>query len=187
MTTNLRHFLRLYWLPGLILLAAFGLRIYRLDAQSLWYDEGYSLHLARMPLAESTRWTARDLVPPLYYYLLHYWILATGASEFAARMFSVCAGILALPLGYCIGRRLFGRLAGLLVMLFFALSPLYVWHAQDARMYMLLTSVDVVAIYALTMILTTETCQVSQDLTGLRWWWLWGFALIALIDRKSVV
>jgi mannosyltransferase len=186
MTTNLRHFLRLYWLPGLILLAAFGLRIYRLDAQSLWYDEGYSLHLARMPLAESTRWTARDLVPPLYYYLLHYWILATGASEFAARMFSVCAGILALPLGYCIGRRLFGRLAGLLVMLFFALSPLYVWHAQDARMYMLLTSVDVVAIYALTMILTTETCQASQGLIGLRWWWLWGLALVALIYTHTI-
>ena len=186
MTTNLRHPLRLYLLPGLILLAAFGLRVYRLDSQSLWYDEGYSLHLARMSLAESTRWTARDLVPPLYYYLLHYWILATGVSEFAARMFSVCAGILALPLGYRIGRRLFGRLAGLLVMLFFALSPLYVWHAQDARMYMLLTSVDVVAIYALTMILTTETCQVLGDLTGLRWWWLWGLALIALIYTHTV-
>ena len=52
-------------------------------------------------------------------------------------------------------------------MLFFALSPLYVWHAQDARMYMLLTSVDVVAIYALTMILTTETSVVFRDLRGL--------------------
>jgi len=186
MTTNLRHLSRLYLLSGLILLVAFGLRVYRLDAQSLWYDEGYSLHLARMPLAESTQWTARDLVPPLYYYMLHYWTLATGTSEFAARMFSVCAGILALPLGYCIGKRLFGRLAGLLIMLFYAFSPLYLWHAQDARMYMLLTSVDVVAIYALTRILT-ETWQVSQDLPSLRSWWLaWGLALIALIYTHAV-
>jgi len=184
MTTNLRHIPRLYLLSGLILLVAFGLRVYHLDAQSLWYDEGYSLHLARMPLSESTQWTARDLVPPLYYYLLHYWILATGTSEFAARMFSVCAGILALPLGYCIGKRLFGGLAGLLTMLFLALSPLYVWHAQDARMYMLLTSMEVVAIYALTRILT-ETCQVSQ-VTGLRWWWLWGLALVGLIYTHTV-
>jgi len=141
-----------------------------------------------MPLAESTRWTARDLVPPLYYYLLHYWILATGASEFAARMFSVCAGVLALPLGYCIGRRLFGRRAGLLVMLFFALSPLYVWHAQDARMYMLLTSVDIIAIYALTMILTmrNNTSEVSENLRGLSYRWLWGLALVALIYTHTV-
>jgi mannosyltransferase len=186
MTSNLRHLPRLYLLSGLILLAAFGLRVYRLNAQSLWYDEGYSLYLARTSLAESAHWTARDLVPPLYYYLLHYWILATGASEFAARMFSVCAGILALPLGYCIGKRLFGRLAGLLMMLFFALSPLYVWHAQDARMYMLLTSVDVAAIYALTRILT-QTWQVSGDQPGLRWWWLlWGLTLIVLIYTHTV-
>ena len=37
----------------LILLAAFALRAYRLDAQSLWYDEGLSVHLASLPLGET--------------------------------------------------------------------------------------------------------------------------------------
>ena len=36
----------------LVLLLAFALRVYRLDAQSLWYDEGLSVHLAALPLQQ---------------------------------------------------------------------------------------------------------------------------------------
>jgi predicted membrane-bound mannosyltransferase len=59
-------------LPLVITLLALTLRLYRLEAQSLWYDEGVSVYLARMSLPQLTAWTADDIQPPLYYYLLHF-------------------------------------------------------------------------------------------------------------------
>ena len=54
-----------------IMLLALALRLYRLDAQSLWNDEGTSVALAQRDLATITRNAADDIHPPLYYYLLH--------------------------------------------------------------------------------------------------------------------
>jgi hypothetical protein len=41
------------WPLMAFLLIAFGLRVYHLDAQSLWSDEGLSLYRARLPLNEN--------------------------------------------------------------------------------------------------------------------------------------
>ena len=51
-----------------ILLLAFALRVYRLDSQSLWYDEAVTAKVASQGIGELTRWTADDIQPPLYYY-----------------------------------------------------------------------------------------------------------------------
>ncbi|RMF28717.1 MAG: hypothetical protein D6759_15260, partial [Chloroflexi bacterium] len=128
----------------LLLLLAWALRLYRLDAQSLWYDEGYSVFLAGKPLAESLRWYAGDFTPPLYGFLLTLWLPLAGQSEFAARFPSVLAGLLTVAwtarLGWDLARRAIapkGRWAvGFLAGLLAALSPFYLWHSQDARMYM---------------------------------------------------
>ncbi|MCS7001252.1 MAG: hypothetical protein NZ518_00235, partial [Dehalococcoidia bacterium] len=53
---------------------AFGLRVANLGGQSLWYDEGFSVFLARHAVADIIRLTAGDIHPPLYYVLLHGWI-----------------------------------------------------------------------------------------------------------------
>jgi len=124
----------------LITLLGLGLRLYHLDAQSLWYDEGFSVYLARVGLGEITANTAADIQPPLYYYLLHGWIQLFGDTELALRSLSVLFGVLTIPLMYAMALRLFSsRLAGLLAALLIAVSPLHVWYAQEARMYTLLT------------------------------------------------
>ena len=77
---------------------AFALRVYRLPAQSLWYDEGVSWYLTRMSWPALTVWTANDIQPPLYYYLLWLWVRLAGSSEYALRFLSVFFGTLTLPL-----------------------------------------------------------------------------------------
>ena len=119
----------------LVLLLAFGLRVAGLDRQSLWYDEGVSAYLTTLPIAEMTRWTAEDIQPPLYYYLLAGWAGAFGHSEAALRWLSVLFSLLTVALAYRAGRRLHSPGAGLLAALFCAVSPLYVWYAQEARNY----------------------------------------------------
>lgn len=133
----------------LIVLLAFFLRLYRLDHQSLWYDEGFSVYLARMSLGEITARTASDIHPPLYYYLLHLWLGPFGDSEFVLRFFSLVFGLLTVPLIYALGRRLLSTASGLLAALLLAISPLYLWYSQEARMYTLVTFLCLLSSYLL--------------------------------------
>jgi mannosyltransferase len=136
----------------LIMLLALGLRLYRLDSQSLWYDEAFSVYLARMDLEEITGRTAADIQPPLYYYLLHDWIALFGDGEAALRSLSVLFGVLAVPLMCAVAWQLFrSRLTGLLAALLVAVSPLHVWYGQEARMYTLLTFLCLLASYFLLL------------------------------------
>jgi 4-amino-4-deoxy-L-arabinose transferase-like glycosyltransferase len=141
----------------LITLLGLVLRLYRLDAQSLWYDEGFSVYLAGMDLGEITARTAVDIQPPLYYYLLHGWIQLFGDSEWAVRSLSVLFGTLAVPLIYAVAWELFRRhLAGLLVALLLAVSPLQVWYAQETRMYTLLVFLSLLSTYLLLAVVNTK-------------------------------
>ena len=63
---------------GLILLAGAALRLYRLGADSLWYDETVSTFLAGSRLPELLRHTAGDIHPPGYYILLRGWLVLMG-------------------------------------------------------------------------------------------------------------
>lgn len=134
-----------------------GLRLYGLDAQSLWYDEGFSVYLARMDLDEITARTAADIQPPLYYYLLHGWIGLFGDGERALRGLSVLFGVLTVPLAYAVAWQLFrSRLAGLLAALLVAVSPLHVWYGQEVRMYTLLTFLCLLSSYLLLLVVEAE-------------------------------
>lgn len=128
------------WLWAAALLAlcllAFALRVYRLEAQSLWYDEGVTAYLATLSLPDLTAWTADDIQPPLYYYAVWAWVRLAGAGEFALRFPSALAGVLVVPCLAWLGRRVAGsRGAGLLAGLLGAVSPLHLWYAQEARNY----------------------------------------------------
>ncbi len=133
---------------GLILLA-FALRVYRLPAQSLWYDEGVSWYLTGMPLPALTEWTANDIQPPLFYYLLWLWTRLAGTSEYALRFPSVIFGVLTVPLIWITGWRLLGKRPAWLAALILSISPLHVYYAQEARMYTLLTFLGLLSSYLL--------------------------------------
>jgi len=89
----------------LILLLACVLRVYYLDAQSLWYDEGLSVHLAWLPLAETIAQSAVTDHPPLHAVLLNLWMRVVGSSEFSVRFVSVFFGTLVVALTYALGQR----------------------------------------------------------------------------------
>ncbi len=121
----------------LVLLLALGLRFYRLDAQSLWSDEGNSAGLAGRSLPLITAAAAGDIHPPLYYYLLHFWAQVWGTSEHDLRALSALAGLALVALVFLIGQALFGRGVGLIAAALAAINPFQVYYSQEARMYML--------------------------------------------------
>ncbi|NOX62575.1 MAG: hypothetical protein GXP42_11625 [Chloroflexi bacterium] len=120
-----------------ILLTAFAIRLHRLGVESLWYDETVSALLAAKPLAEMWAHTARDIHPPLYYGLLHFWTQGAGNSEFALAYFSLIFGLIAVALAAHLGLSVYGPRVGLMAALFMAINPFFVWYAQEVRMYSL--------------------------------------------------
>jgi 4-amino-4-deoxy-L-arabinose transferase-like glycosyltransferase len=136
------------WLAvaGAVVLLAFALRAYGLSAQSVWFDEGWSWHLAKLPLAEMARVTAADRSPALYYVLLHAWVGLAGESEFALRFLSVCADVITVALLVAFGRAL-ARSAVPVAALLYALCPFALWYAQETRMYALVAALCVASCY----------------------------------------
>lgn len=116
---------------------AFGLRLARLGADSLWYDETVSAVLANKSLPALVAHTAGDIHPPGYYLLLHGWVRLAGSSEFTLGFFSLFWGVLLVALAYRLGAKLFGPAAGTLAALLVALSPYNLWYSQEVRMYTL--------------------------------------------------
>lgn len=118
-----------------------GLRFYRLDQQSLWTDEVYSIQVARAPLGEICQQSARlNNSLPAYFLLLRPVVGSQGSDlDARARWLSALAGALTVPV--FIGVVLLWRkdekvalLAGLLL----AINPLHLWYSQEARAYALM-------------------------------------------------
>ncbi|MCD6285752.1 MAG: glycosyltransferase family 39 protein, partial [Anaerolineae bacterium] len=107
-------------------LLIFALLILTLDAQSIWWDEGISLHLAGLPWGEIIRDRAANIHPPLYFLILKAWMGLVGRTPFAGRALSALAMTL-LPAAVTrfltrrVGARA-GRAAALLV----ALGPPFI-------------------------------------------------------------
>ena len=142
----------LYWLVLLaLLLAAFALRLFRLDAQSLWWDEGISLHLATSTLGELVRDRLNNIHPPLYFILLKGWLALVGVSPFTGRYLSTLAALIQVALVYALARQWGGPrrtawpwlAAGLLL-----IAPLSIIYGQEIRVYAFLPAVYLVMLLA---------------------------------------
>jgi len=161
------------WALVLLVVAAFGIRLYNLNAKSLWSDEGLSLQRAQQPVSlipqnlnliptgpdyhngttQEPMIKSHDLHPPLYFLLMHFWIQVAGKSEFALRFPSVVGATLALPLFYALTHTLLSRKAGFWAALLSASSPFYLWHAQEVRMYTWVVTLSLASVYALLPLL----------------------------------
>lgn len=134
-----------------VVLAAFALRLWRLDAQELRGDEAFGYFFSL-----DAPWTILDRTldlgephPVVSYWLQHGWLRLAGESEFALRFQSVWWNTLAVALvahlAYLLGM---GPRAVGLAALMMALSPYILWHAQDARMYSMSLALTLAAMVA---------------------------------------
>src|SRR5450759_1174580 len=133
-------------LLAIVILALF-LRVYHWGTQSVWYDEAFSIWVAKMDLAQLARVTAADTHPPLYFLILHGWIGLFGDSELAVRFLSALFGVLAIPMMYMLGKLLFDSEAGLWGALILAMSSFNIAYSQEARMYTLMLLLALLSMY----------------------------------------
>ncbi len=143
-------------LPVLLaVLLACALRVYHLDFQSLWGDEGISLLRAGLPFDEMLRTLPAEHVPG-YWVVLRWWVALAGTTDFALRYLSVLPSVLAIAFAYRLAADLGSRRAGLIAALLLATSTFQVWYAQEARMYAGLMATGIGATWLLWRLLTSR-------------------------------
>lgn len=129
-------------------LLGLGLRSWRLDWQPLWWDEGYSVYFATEPLARMVWLTGHDIHPPLYYALLHGWLLwLHSAQPTILRLFSVFSSIISLPLLGWFTYLLFPKQPRrwFVALLLLLVNPLHLFYSQEVRMYALAMTLGLVS------------------------------------------
>ncbi len=153
----------------LVAAVALAFNLYRLGAPSIWFDEAFSVELARQPLPQLWHiiWGPEPNME-LYYLFLHFWSGLTGflglyPTEFVVRFPSAIFAALSSVMVFLLGRRFLGLTAAIVGAGLYILNNLQLTYAQQTRAYSLQLLLICIAWYALFAVL-------SQQPHHKRWW-----------------
>ncbi len=170
------------WLLVALLLATLALRLYRLDAQDVWWDEARNIDVASRALAHIATAGELDIHPPVYFYLLHVWLGLAGQTAFAIRFLSTAFGVALVALMFALGRRVGGFWVGFFAALGAAFLPFLLGEAQEARMYTM-----VLAWLAAAGIALLAATDQPAPRFSIRWLAFSAFSAAALLTHYSAV
>ena len=158
-----------YWALGGILAIFSGVALGNMTRWSIWFDEAFSAYLTRFDLLQITQFTAQDVHPPVYYWLLKIWTEVFGSSLLSVRSLSLFCALIGLVGLYFVVRYLMkSKLYGLAAVIAAALTPTLVRFTDEARMYTLVFAIVMWATYVLLRAVETNR----------RWLWaLYGVLL----------
>ena len=104
---------------------------------NLWFDESYSVDIAKHSFSEIWTIGSHDVHPILYYFILHIVGMITNYNLIALRMVSLVSLILVGVLGYTHIRKDFGEKTGILFSFLVFFLPVTAEYAGELRMYSL--------------------------------------------------
>ena len=148
-----------FWL-ALIFGVGASLRLYGLEFQSLWHDEGLQYYVATKNSVGELIGQSRSFHPPLSFIINHLFLLL-GQSDFFLRLPSALFGIASLPVLYVLARDLTSKQVAVFAVFVLALSPFHLWYSQEGRMYSQLMFLSL-----LSSVLLLEALRRSK----LSWW-----------------
>jgi hypothetical protein len=157
----------------------------------LWFDEALTVDIARLPLHAIPGALKQDGAPPLYYYLLHFWMVLFGQSSDAVRALSGLIAVATLPVAWLCGRRLGGRAVAWTTVVLLASAPFAVYFATETRMYalvMLLTGCGYLALArAVDQPRPGNVVAVAVVTAALLYTQYWAIYLVAMVGIWLVV
>ncbi len=135
----------------ILILLAFALRIYHLNASPLRGDEAFAVrYWAAPPAGILNRLAWIEPHPFGTFFIFWAWKSLVGDGEFAMRMLPALINVLGVPAMYALGRRLLrGNVAPLAAAFLWALDPNLIWHAQDVRNYAIWAAMSAVSMWLL--------------------------------------
>ncbi|HTM50272.1 MAG TPA: hypothetical protein VL285_16380 [Bryobacteraceae bacterium] len=142
----------------LCLIAQAALLFYRLDLLPVWGDELFTMETSALPLSGIVERVRVDIHPPLYYFLVHYWLAIPwpAAAIIKVRAFSglwTLAGTLLLRRLWSPGPRFF---------LLWALSPCLILYGRMGRSYTMQLFLASLTIYWGLRVIRAPGCRRAQ-------------------------
>lgn len=137
---------------------------------SIWFDEGFSAYIAQFSFWDIARYTATDVHPPFYYWLLKIWSDLFGTTELAYRSLSILFGAATATVAFFLTRKLFGRKVAWVALTFIVLSPMLIRYSDEARMYTLTALIVFSATYVM----------LKAEETKKRKYWVWYAILVSI-------
>lgn len=132
----------------ILLLCGATLRAFRLDFQSLWTDEIFTLLAASDEFWKIIVNPFDPDVPGLYYLIVHPLLLMSDQA-WLLRLPSVVFGTFSIILLYLITKNWFGEATGILAAALITISPFHIWYSQEARAYALLLFLALLSLWLL--------------------------------------
>jgi hypothetical protein len=129
--------LRTVAVVGAVVVVVIGVFLRFYTHSALWLDEALTVNIARLPVRSIAEALRHDGAPPLYYYLLHFWMEVFGTSDLASRSLAGVIGVACLPVAWLAGKRLGGPVVASTVLVLVASAPFAVFYSTEARMYSL--------------------------------------------------
>ncbi len=170
---------------GVVVAAGILLRFW--TRSGLWLDEALTVDVARLPLHQIPNALKHDGAPPLYYYLLHFWIRLFGQSNDAVRALSGLLAVITLPIAWLCGRRLGGRAVAWTMVVLLASAPFAVYYATESRMYALVILLTGCGFLALQRAVTAPrpgnliaVALVTAALLYAQYWSVYVVAMVAI-------
>ncbi|MFH1061645.1 MAG: glycosyltransferase family 39 protein [Candidatus Omnitrophota bacterium] len=152
------------------------LRVFKLDAKSLWLDEAFTVAFAQKDWG--TIFFHHYSIRPLYFMIVKCWASLFGYTEFNLRMLSVVFGTLSIIMLYRLGKLLFNKKIGLFCALLLALSAYHVIRSQQARWYSL----------AMLLFISTAFCLLQlRRKPKLFYWIAYPVSLLMLVYTNPFI
>jgi uncharacterized membrane protein len=140
-----------------IFLLGVGLRLYKLNAQSLWTDEIFSYIGASHTISKIFFEPDVNLtIQPLYYSIAHFFVRPIENQEAIFRLPSVVFGSFSIIVFFLIAQNWIGRGGAILSAMMLAISPFHIWYSQEARPYAMLMFAGLLSILFLQKLLNNE-------------------------------
>lgn len=154
----------------LLLLAMSAVAFNGITADSIWYDEYFSLYYAgamadgsSTPIDVADRIIARESgQAPSYFVLLSVWSQVAGWNVFTARTLSLLIGALAVAWTYRLGADMHSTNAGFCAATIMVASALFNYYLHEIRMYTLVALAVTIALWLYQRVLHRERSQWSS-------------------------
>lgn len=127
-----------------------SLTLATITKNSIWFDEAFGIYLVKFDFFDIAKYTASDVHPPMYYWLLKIWQAMFGNTELALRSMSLLFGCLSIITAYLLIVKLFNKNAARISLIILAVSPMIIRYSQEARMYTLVAFIALLATLVLT-------------------------------------
>lgn len=131
-----------------IFVAYLCLSTYKIGNNSLWYDECFSIDWANDSITDIINFSLKDINPPLYLIILHYWMGLFGESEMALRTLSAVGASAGCGFLFLYALRFFNWQTAIFSTLLFFTSNEIFFYSQEGRTYGLVLLFAVLSNYA---------------------------------------